>query len=63
MAEIKNKEPELYNQVKRLLQIHKVNYKMASNNQEDSLLRELDMQVLDQVWNDINKLYEAGSFK
>jgi len=63
MAEIKDKEPELYNQVKRVLQINKVNFKMASEDQEDSLLKELDMQVLDQVWNGINKLYETGTFK
>ncbi len=41
------------------------NIKLASDDQmsEDPMLREIDESIMKQVWNGINKLYEAGTFK
>jgi hypothetical protein len=41
------------------------NLKLASDDQmsEDPMLREIDESIMKQVWNGINKLYEAGTFK
>jgi hypothetical protein len=60
LKKMESKEPQVVQDVLQIL-----NVKLASENKmsEDPMIRELDMKLLDQVWNGINKLYEAGSFK
>ncbi len=60
LKKMESKEPQVVQDVLQIL-----NVKLASENKmsEDPMIRELDMKLLDQVWDGINKLYEAGSFK
>jgi hypothetical protein len=59
-------EREVAKEVQTIARINKSTYysdlKFASNKKlvDDPILREVDFQILDQVWDGINKLYESG---
>ena len=64
---IKNiKDTNITNAIRTIAKIYKspMNNKFASSStpQEDPILKELDMGVLDQVWDEINTMYESGNF-
>jgi len=61
-------ERETAKEVQTIARINKSlsypNLKFASNKNliDDPMIREIDFAILDQVWDGINKLYEAGTF-
>ncbi len=63
-----SEERQIAKEVQTIARINKStsypNLKFASNKKlaDDPMIREVDFTILDQVWDDINKLYESGNF-